>query len=250
MYHNEFIADKLASVNRIVFFTGAGISAESGVPTFRGKEGIWQKFRPEELANFNTFLTNPNLVWEWYQYRRRIIRSVLPNAGHLAITELQKLKLATTVITQNVDNLHKRAGNNNVIELHGNIENNYCIECKKRYDNIEFINNNTVPLCECGGKIRPDVVWFGENLPPGVFQSAEKAVLECDVFFSIGTSSIVYPAASLPILASRNNKFLIEINPNETELSYLFNVVIREKSGEVLPKIVSMTKEKSGSNEK
>ena len=171
---DEAFLDKLSETKRIVFFTGAGISAESGIPTFRGKDGIWNKLRPEELANFNAFMRNPQMVWEWYNHRKKIVHEAKPNAGHLAIAEMQNLFEDVTVVTQNIDNLHRRAGSKNIYELHGNIERNYCINCNTFY-NEELDFSGGVPKCKCGGLIRPDVVWFGEFLPEDQFQGGERS---------------------------------------------------------------------------
>jgi NAD-dependent deacetylase len=227
--------------SRIVFFTGAGISAESGIPTFRGNEGLWNKFKPEELANFNSFMKNPELVWQWYQYRRKIIHQSQPNPGHIAIAEFAKLFPEVTVITQNVDNLHKRAGSPLVYELHGNIERNYCITCKTFY-NQDFQEDSS-PRCSCGGLIRPDVVWFGEFLPEDQFNSSEKAAASSDLFFVIGTSAVVYPAASIIQTAKLNNSTIIEINIEETEATHLAHFSFIGPSGVILPKILDQLKQ-------
>jgi len=235
------LIQKLKSAGTIVFFSGAGISAESGIPTFRGKDGIWNKFRPEELANFNAFIRNPQLVWEWYNYRKSIVHQSKPNAGHLAIVEMEKYFENVIVITQNVDNLHRRAGSKTIYELHGNIEKNFCVKCRKRYDDdLEF--KDGVPKCSCGGLIRPDIVWFGEFLPTDQFQSSEKAARNCDVFFIVGTSAVVYPAASLVQVAKSNRAFLVEVNIEETEASSIADVSLFGESGKVLPQIVEHLK--------
>lgn len=231
------LIEKLKQANTVVFFSGAGISAESGIPTFRGKDGIWNKFRPEELANFDAFIRNPQLVWEWYNYRKKIIDNSIPNPGHLAIVEFEKYFNKVVIITQNVDNLHRRAGSKLIYELHGNIEKNFCVKCKKRYDEeLEF--KDGVPMCSCGGLIRPDVVWFGEFLPADQFQASEKAAQNCDIFFIVGTSAVVYPAASLVHLAKSNGAFLVEINIEETKASSIANVSLFGESGRILPAIV------------
>ena len=225
--------------SKIAVLTGSGISAESGIPTFRGKEGIWKKFRPEELANFETFIKNPFLVQNWYKQRREIINDVLPNASHYALVKLESLVSDCWIITQNIDNLHQTAGSQYVVELHGNIFRNYCIKCKKRYDGNNLLENkDNLCTCECGGFIRPDVVWFGEFLPEKELRRAEQYCQSCDVFLSIGTSGIVYPAAGLPALAKSRGAFLVEINPDPTEISYIMDEKIRQKSGEILPLIV------------
>lgn len=222
---------------KVVFFTGAGISAESGIPTFRGKDGIWNKLKPEELANFDAFIRNPDVVWEWYSYRKKIISETSPNNGHSAIVEMEKLVEDVKVITQNVDNLHKRAGSNVVFELHGNIERNYCINCKEFYDNIDLTSG--VPYCKCGGLIRPDVVWFGEYLPQDQFRLSEDAAKMCDVFVVTGTSGIVYPAASLIFTAKQYGATILEVNVEETEITGYADYSLFGKSGVVLPELIS-----------
>lgn len=239
----EFI-EKLASAKSIVFFTGAGISAESGISTFRGKDGIWNKLRPEELADFNAFLRNPDLVWEWYQYRKKIINESKPNPGHIAIAEFEKYYDKVSVATQNIDNLHKRAGSTTIYELHGNIERNYCIKCGANYETIEYKYTDKAPKCKkCGGLVRPDIVWFGEMLPQEVFAKAETAAEWSDICFVVGTSAVVYPAAYIPTSAKKNGSYVVEINIEETELSSLADYSIFGKSGEILPLILDKVKE-------
>lgn len=243
MLLNEEFIEKLKNAKKVLFFTGAGISAESGISTFRGKEGIWNKLRPEELANFNSFLKNPKLVWEWYQMRRDIVHKSDPNKGHFAIAEMEKYFQSVTVVTQNVDNLHRRAGSNTVFELHGNIEKNYCIDCNKRYDYVNFEDSNESPKCKCGGLIRPDIVWFGEMLPEDQYSASEKAAKECDILFAVGTSAVVYPAAYIPMIAKENRKYLVEVNIEQTEMSRIADLVLLGKSGEILPEIVEALKQ-------
>ena len=238
---SERTIEKLKKAKSIVFFTGAGISAESGIPVFRGKDGIWNKLKPEELANFDAFINNPELVWEWYNHRKQIIKDSQPNAAHQAISEFQKYFSEAIVVTQNIDNLHRRAGSKTVYELHGNIERNYCIRCHKFY-NEDFELKDKVPTCECGGLIRPDVVWFGEYLPEDQFDAAEKAAKHCDIFFIAGTSAVVYPAASLIYTAKEAGAYLIEVNIEETEASRLMNESYFGKAGEVLPEILEKHK--------
>ncbi len=239
---NSILIDKLKNVKRILFFTGAGISAESGIPTFRGEDGIWKKFKPEELANFNAFQKNPEMVWEWYQYRRKIINEFQPNKAHFAIAEFQNYFDEVIVSTQNIDNLHRRAGSKIIYELHGNIEKNYCIKCKKRYDFNNFNFDKKIQMCECGGLIRPDVVWFGEFLPMNDYNASERAAKECDITFVIGTSAVVYPAANIPLIAKSNHKFVVEINIEPTEISPLVNVSLIGKAGKILPQILEELK--------
>ncbi len=235
---SEQLITKLKHAQNVAVFTGAGISAESGVPTFRGEGGLWKKFRPEELANFDAFMRNPELVWEWYHYRRQIISKIQPNLGHYALVEMEQHHKNFAVITQNVDNLHRRAGNKKVFELHGNIERNYCIKCKNDFSNLETNESEQLPHCSCGGLIRPDVVWFGEFLPLDQWNASECVSEQAEVFFAVGTSAIVYPAASLPMIAKRAGAYVVEINIERTELSYGADEVILGKSGEILPKLV------------
>ncbi len=230
------LIDTLRNAESIVFFTGAGVSAESGIATFRGKEGLWNKFKPEELANFDAFMRNPQLVWEWYNYRRKIVHDAKPNAAHLTIAEMQTHFKDVTVVTQNVDNLHRRAGSKKIFELHGNIEKNYCVKCKKPF-NKELDFSSGVPKCECGGLIRPGVVWFGEFLPEDQYLGGEKAAMNADVFFVVGTSAVVYPAAGLVFTAKASGAVIVEVNLEETEISSSVNYSYFGKAGVILPKI-------------
>ncbi|MGH2574247.1 MAG: SIR2 family NAD-dependent protein deacylase [Ignavibacteria bacterium] len=236
MKFSNLLINNLLKANVVSVLTGAGISAESGVPTFRDPGGIWEKYRPEELANFEAFLSNPDFVWSWYQHRREIMQSVNPNSGHFAIAEMESLFPEFNLITQNIDNLHRRAGSKKVTELHGNIERNYCTGCRKFYNDISF-NQKTVLKCECGGLIRPDVVWFGEILPFDALNYAEDCARKSDVFFTIGTSAEVYPAASLPLIAKHCGAYVVEINVKPTSISYDVDEVIEGKSGEVLKEL-------------
>ncbi len=247
----EIVNEKLKQARVIGAFTGAGISAESNVPTFRGDEGLWTKFKPEELANFNAFMKNPELVWEWYSARKKIIHEAQPNPGHLALAELEELVDEVIIVTQNIDNLHRRAGSSRVHELHGNIERNYCIKCGETYTDDAILSGTLPPKCrKCDGLVRPDVVWFGEYLPQDEFTAGEEAAERSDVFFSLGTSAIVYPAASIPQIAKRAGAFLIEINPETTPLSDIADVTILGKTGTILPEIVKSLRsiKKEGTN--
>ncbi|MCF8354107.1 MAG: NAD-dependent deacylase [Melioribacteraceae bacterium] len=249
MKFNDHFLSKLKTAQKVVFFTGAGISAESGISTFRGKDGIWNKLKPEELASFDAFMRNPKLVWEWYQYRRKIAHDTKPNLGHEAIKQFEKLVDEVTVVTQNVDNLHNRAGSKNVLELHGNIERNYCTDCRTFFspDEISKLENESgseSPRCsKCSGLIRPDVVWFGEFLPQDVFSEAERKASGCDICFVVGTSAIVYPAAYIPITARQSGAFIVEVNIESTEMTRIADESFFGKAGEVLPKIVEKAKE-------
>ncbi len=243
-YFPDQLIEKLESAKNIVFYTGAGISAESGVPTFRGKDGIWNKLKPEELANFDAFLRNTDMVWEWYQHRRKIVREAQPNPAHIAIAEFQKYYPNVTVVTQNVDNLHRRAGSNKIYELHGNIERNYCIECKQWYNDIEIDESKKGAIkCKCGGLIRPDVVWFGEYLPQDEFQCSEMEASRSDICFVVGTTAVIYPAAYIPITALQAGSFMVEINIEPTEFSNNANHSFFGEAGKVLPQILEKVKE-------
>jgi NAD-dependent deacetylase len=241
---------RLAAADWVVAFTGAGVSAESGVPTFRGTEGIWQKFKPEELASMDAFRRNPALVWEWYAHRKKIIAAIRPNPGHYALARMEQIFPQFCIITQNIDNLHRRAGSKTVYELHGNIERNYCISCGASYWNEEVLLHAGVPRCTaCGGWIRPDVVWFGELLPEEQWDASTRAAESADVFLSIGTSGVVYPAASLPILAKRRGAFLVEINPEPTPLTDVADEFLQGPSGMILPDLLTSVEEARGTAE-
>ncbi len=233
------LANLMGRVSRVAVLTGAGISAESGVPTFRGKEGLWGKFRPEELATMEAFMANPQVVWEWYQWRRQLVGQVQPNPGHRALAEMESLFDQFTMITQNVDGLHQQAGSRNILELHGNIMRNRCLECGRQAPEAIDIDPDHLPTCEaCGGQLRPDVVWFGEMLNAKTIEAAFNAAEQAELFFSIGTSAIVHPAASLPVAAKRSGATLVEINPERTPLSDLADFCIQSPSGQFLPELL------------
>lgn len=240
------LVSKLASARSVVAFTGAGVSAESGVPTFRGNEGIWKKFKPEELANLDAFMRNPLLVWEWYRQRKKIIAEIHPNPGHRALAAMESMVPSFTVITQNVDGLHRRAGSKTVYELHGNIERNYCVKCGAQYRDDDMLGGDVslrestdVPRCsKCNGLIRPDVVWFGELLPEDEWEASVSAAGSAEVFLSIGTSGVVYPAASIPLLAKQQGAYVVEINPESTPLTSHVDEFIAGAAGIVLPALV------------
>ncbi len=223
----------------LVFFTGAGVSKESGIPTFRdAMSGLWAKYDPEELATPTAFKRNPSLVWQWYDERRRKLDEVKPNPGHFAIAHLEKTGHKVLVITQNVDGLHKIAGSNDVLELHGNIREFFCFDNRHPAKNIP-LGLHDPPKCHCGSLIRPAVVWFNEALPEAEFARAQKEILNASVLLVIGTSALVHPAAGLPILALQNQIPVIEINPDDTPLSRSASLILRGPSGEILPKIVA-----------
>ncbi len=243
---SEKLIKRLKAAFHVVVASGAGISAASGVPTFRGKDGLWNKFKPQDLANMNAFLEDPALVWEWYRWRRNIIKNVKPNAGHYALVEMEQYFPEFSVITQNVDNLHQSAGTKNITELHGNIMRDKCINCTYECDETEtnaaqFENN--VPRCpQCGSLLRPGVVWFGEMLPQTAIARGQSLAAEAEIFFSIGTSSLVEPAASLPYIAKGNGALLVEINPEETPLSSIVDQRFASEADEILPKLAMLVR--------
>ena len=235
----------LINARRCVVLTGAGISAESGVPTFRGKEGLWGKFKPEQLASMDAFMASPKIVWEWYNWRRELMGQVRPNAGHLALVEMETLFEEFDLVTQNVDGLHAMAGSKSILELHGNIYRNKCVDCDGIFEFRGDIAPDNIPQCgHCGGKIRPDVVWFGEMLDPEIIDAAFAQSEQADVFFSIGTSAEVHPAATLPVVAKNHGATLVEINVEETTLTELADFHFIGKSGDLLPKLVAQLKER------
>ena len=236
----ESVSSTLKNANTIVFVTGAGISQESGIPTFRGKEGLWRKHDPMKLATIDAFYQDPKLVWEWYEDRRKNILSAEPNPGHTAIAELEKYA-NVIVLTQNIDGLHQRAGSTRVLELHGSIIRIKCTTCDFK-DNITTEFEKLPPMCSCGNILRPDVVWFGEGLPQDVWQQAIAYANSCDVMIISGTSLVVSPANTLPIYAKQNNATLIEINPEETIMTQDMDLSIKSTSAEALPKLVSIVK--------
>ncbi len=220
----------------VVVLTGAGVSAESGVPTFRGPEGLWRTFRPEDLATPEAFARDPVLVWEWYDWRRQRIANCRPNPAHRVLAEMEAALPDFTLITQNVDGLHQAAGSRRVLELHGNIWRVRCTRCGRVGEDRRVPLPEIPPRCACGGLLRPDVVWFGEPLPPAVLEEAWEAAARCRWMLVVGTSALVQPAASLPVVAHRNGARLIEVNVSDTPLTPLADEVLRGPAGEVLPR--------------
>ncbi|HRI57610.1 MAG TPA: NAD-dependent deacylase [Anaerolineae bacterium] len=236
------VADILTDAQRLVVLTGAGISKESGIPTFReAQQGLWARHDPQRLATLQGFLANPKLVWDWYQFRLGLVEQAQPNPGHTAIAELERRLPHVAVITQNVDGLHARAGSRQVLELHGNI---HRFKCLRNHGNLSMADlagqEATPPLCPhpgCQALVRPDVVWFGENLSYSVLNRAVAASEACDVMLIVGTSGVVQPAASLPYNARRAR--IIEINPEESELTDLAQVYLAGPAGEMLPQVLA-----------
>ena len=236
----ESIRERIKNSKKVVFVTGAGISQESGIPTFRGKDGLWKNYDVMQLATIDAFYDHPKLVWEWYNERRKNIFSAEPNLGHKAIAELEKFT-KVAVLTQNIDGLHQRAGSTEVLELHGSIIETKCTNCDFKSEiSTEFISFS--PLCKCGNILRPNVVWFGEPLPQDVWQQAIIHASTCDMMLVVGTSLVVSPANTLPIHAKQNNAILIEINPEETTMSSYMDLSIRGTGALTLPEFVSIFK--------
>jgi len=236
------LRQKFRSARRVVALTGAGISAESGIPTFRDAQtGLWARFRPEELATAAAFRRDPKLVWDWYEWRRGLVAQAAPNAGHLALARAEGLVPAFTLVTQNVDGLHARAGSRRVIELHGNLHRNKCFE-EDAVVAEGVAEAAGPPRCpRCGSPLRPDVVWFGETLPPQALAEAEAAASECDLLFSIGTSAAVFPAAQLPVTALRSGAMVVEINKDRTPLTGVATFSLLGAAGEILPRLLAAT---------
>ena len=233
----EQLVAALRDARHVCLLTGAGVSAESGVPTFREvQDGLWEKYRAEDMATPEAFLADPVLVWRWYRWRRDIVSDAEPNPGHFALARLGDVVPQLTLVTQNVDNLHQRAGSRNVIEFHGNIFSDRCFGD----GSIQVADETTaVPVCpECGSNLRPGVVWFGEAIPEKALHASCAAAADCNVFLSVGTSSLVYPAAGLVDLARQNGATVVEINPQPTMQPDRFDFVLAGKSGAVLPELV------------
>lgn len=224
---------------RLVALTGAGVSQESGLRTFRDAQtGLWAQYKPNELASPEAFARDPKLIWDWYAWRREAVKGVRPNAGHYALVEMEKRVPHFTLITQNVDGLHRMAGSQHVLELHGNIQRVRCADCYT-FTEIWDDDSESVPRCTaCGGLLRPDVVWFGEALPRDQLEAAVEAARSCEVFFSIGTSGVVQPAASLAFAAHNRGAAVVEINAEPTPLTSKADYALHGKSGEILPGLV------------
>jgi NAD-dependent deacetylase len=233
-------ADWLRAAERVCVLTGAGVSAESGVPTFRASDGLWEGHRIEDVASPDGFDRDPLLVWQFYNARRANVRTVKPNPGHLALAAMEaRWGEHFTLVTQNVDGLHRAAGSRNVLEVHGSLHRTRCLGCREVKDRgLEPLGDS--PKCECGAPLRPDIVWFGEALPPDVWEAAAVAAFACDVFLVVGTSAVVHPAASLVPIAKRGRPpaKVVEVNLAPTEASAFADAGLYGPSGVVLPKLV------------
>ena len=238
---SDTLVERLRRAERVAVLTGAGISAESGVPTFRDPDGLWQRFRPEELANVEAFLANPELVQGWYAHRREIVERVAPNPGHAALAELERWVVGRggefLLATQNVDGLHARAGSERLVELHGSLLRSHCLACGAPA--AESADARGPLTCEvCGGLVRPDVVWFGEALPEDALARATEAAALADVYLSVGTSAVVYPAAGLPQIAKQAGAYVAEVNPTPSDIASGLSEQVRGRAGDVLPVLV------------
>lgn len=232
------LRDRLAKAQHLVVLTGAGISAESGVPTFRGQDGLWRQYRAMDLATPEAFLEDPKLVWEFYNWRRELLAPLCPNPGHLGLVELEKRLPKFTLITQNIDGLHQVAGSRNMLELHGNLWWVRCTACGMKEED-RTVPLPALPKCRsCGGLLRPHVVWFGEMLEPPVLNASYEAIEQSDVMLVIGTSGTVQPAASMGVLAKRTGSLVAEINLDPTPYTDAYHISISGKAGDVIPRLV------------
>lgn len=234
------LIEELRTARQVAVLTGAGVSAESSIPTFRETQtGLWVKYSPEELATPRAFRRNPRLVWEWYAWRRERVAQAKPNPGHLALAELERRMPNFTLITQNVDGLHRQAGSQNLLELHGNIQRTICSAERVVVDSWPK-TDQIPPRCpRCGGYLRPDVVWFGESLPEKILQSALAAAKACDLLLSVGTSSLVQPAASIPVTAHYAGAVTVEINPDVTPFTPYATYTLPSPAGQALPALLN-----------
>jgi NAD-dependent deacetylase len=233
------VRDLLEQTSAVAALTGAGISAESGIPTFRGPGGIWRTYKPENLATPEAFARDSKLVWEWYNFRRGVIAGVEPNAGHRALAEFERRAKNFTLITQNVDGLHDRAGSRRLLKVHGDIWTLRCTECGRERSDAATPLPEIPPHCACGGLERPGVVWFGESLPEEIWIDAQRVAQQAEVLLVIGTSAVVYPAASLAALAKRSGAVVVEINIAETPVSALSDYSLRGPAAEILPELLA-----------
>lgn len=236
---SQRLKEKLAEANRVCVLTGAGISAESGVPTFRGggNTAVWKGMPFDQISSARMVRENLAEVWEWFDYRRRVLHNCQPNRAHLALAKWQDRFSEFTLVTQNIDGLHAAAGSRNVIELHGNIQRAYCINCEKRFNIAGKIPHPFDECRDCSGKLRPDVVLFGEFLPVEAFARAERAAQNCEIFLIVGTSALVYPAAGLAEIARLSGAFLVEVNPEETPMTGICDEVFRGKATSFFQKL-------------
>jgi NAD-dependent deacetylase len=235
----ERIRDWITAAKSVAALTGAGISAESGIPTFRGAGGLWREYRAEDLATPEAFARDPKLVWEWYDWRRGVIAAAAPNSGHRALAELERRVPNFNLITQNVDGLHDRAGSRRILKVHGDIWTVRCTVCGRERQDLRAKIPDLPPRCACGGVERPGVVWFGEALPGNVWARAEAAAHDADLFLIVGTSAVVYPAAGLADLAKSGAARVVEINIAETPVTHRVDASLRGPAAEILPQLLT-----------
>jgi NAD-dependent deacetylase len=253
----DALAERVRQAGRVLVLTGAGMSAESGVPTFReAQTGLWAKFSPEELATPEAFAANPQRVMDWYRWRRGLVAAAEPNAGHRALARWQRARAGIDVVTQNVDGLHQRAGSTGVVELHGRLSHLRCTRCAQTLpwqeddvggpkgptpapaQGLAALPQGLLAHADCGGLLRPDIVWFGEALPPQAWDSAERAARAADVVLVVGTSGLVHPAAALPTIAQRAGAYVVEVNPCLTPLSPEVDAHVDGTAAEVVPALL------------
>jgi len=238
--HIDEARTRLAHARSVVVLTGAGISADSGVPTFRGTDGLWRNYRAEDLATPEAFQKNPRVVWEWYDWRRRLLASVKPNAAHEALVTLEARRDRFHLVTQNVDGLHRLAGSRRILELHGDIWKVRCVQCRRVTDNRD-VPLALLPHCDsCKGLLRPHIVWFGEALDRGVLGASLSAVESCDLLLIVGTSGLVYPAAMLMPTAKANGAFVIEVNRDATPYSSHADISLQGRAKDIVPLLLSV----------
>lgn len=237
MVFTDDLINLLRNAKSVVVVTGSGVSAESGVPTFRGEDGLWRQYRAEELATPQAFFSDPVLVWEWYDWRRGVIAEAQPNPAHKIIADMERYYPEFLLITQNVDGLHRKAGNERIVEIHGSI---WRVRCVTEH-NEHYLYDNPLgdipPKCECGNLLRPAVVWFGESLPLEGITTATESIQNCEVLMTVGTSGVVYPVASFPMLAKSSGATVIDVNMDVTPITSIADHSLRGKAGEALPKL-------------
>ena len=233
--------EDLAAAQNVVALTGAGISTESGIPPFRGKGGLWERFDPMEIAHIDAFMRDPARVWNiLVKEMKAIVDTASPNDGHQGLAKLEALGKLKTIITQNIDGLHQAAGNTDVIEFHGSFAWQRCMDCNQKYETRKVEIVEIPPRCECGGILRPDVVLFGEIIPSEAMWRSRQAATDCDLMLVVGTSAVVQPAALMPVIAKESGAKVVEINPERTPLTgEISNYLIQGKAGDVMNRIMS-----------
>jgi len=231
------VAKEIKNSKFCIALTGAGISTESGIPDFRGKNGIWSKYDINEYGTIESFIKNPSKIWKFFEEMIDGFKNAKPNIAHIALAEMEKEGIVKAIITQNVDNLHAKAGSKNIIEFHGNFSKLKCIKCGRKFDMEEEMR-----ICGCGGLVKPDMIMFGEEIPKDAIEKSFELAEKCDLILVIGTSCSVYPAAYIPVIAKRNGAKIVEINVEDTEITHLADYVLRGKCSEIISKILEEIK--------